>query len=57
MASKSEAHETLSLFFARNGIFPACICDNAKKMVQGKFYHKLKDKNHIISVQMLQKEK
>ena len=43
MASRSEAHETLLLLFARDEVLPACICDNAKKMVQGKFYQKLKD--------------
>ena len=42
MASRSEAHETMSLLFARNGVPPACICNNAKKMVHGKFYQKLK---------------
>ena len=43
MASRSEAHETLSLLLARDGVLPACICNNAKKMVHGKFYWKLKD--------------
>ena len=43
MASISEAHKTLSLLFARDGVAPACICYNAKEMIQGKFYHKLKD--------------
>ena len=42
-ASRSEAHETLSLQFARDAVLPASICDNAKEMVQGKFYQKLKD--------------
>ena len=43
MASRSEAKETLSLLFARKGILPTCICDNAKEMVQGKYYQKFKD--------------
>ena len=43
MASKSETHETLSLLFARDGVPPACICNNAKNMIQGKKYKKLKD--------------
>ena len=42
VASRSEAHETLWLLFARDGVLPACICDNAKEMIQGKFYQKLK---------------
>ena len=43
MASRSEAHETLLLLFDRDGVMPACICDNSKEMVQGKFHQKLKD--------------
>ena len=43
MAFRSEAHASLSLQFVRNGFLPACICNNAKEMVQGKFYQKLKD--------------
>ena len=43
MALRSEAHDTLSLLFARDGLLPACICNNTKEMVQGKFYQKLKD--------------
>ena len=43
MASRSEAHETLLLLFARDGVPLACICDNAKEMIKGKFYQKLKD--------------
>ena len=43
MASRSEMHETLSLLFARDGFMPACICDDAKEMIQGKFYQKLKN--------------
>ena len=43
MASRSEAHETLSLLFARDGVLPACFCNNAKEMVQGKFNQQLKD--------------
>ena len=43
MAFRSEAHETLSFLFVRDGFLPACICNNSKKMIQDKFYHKLKD--------------
>ena len=43
MASRNEAHETLSLLFAWDGILLACICENAKEIIQGKFYQKLKD--------------
>ena len=43
MISRSEAHKTLSLLFARDRVPPACICDNAKEMVKVKFYQKLKD--------------
>ena len=43
MASRSEAHETLSLLFARDGVLPAFICNNAKEMIQGKFHQKLED--------------
>ena len=43
MASRNEAHETLLLLFAWDGVTPACTCNNAKEMVQGKFYQKCKD--------------
>ena len=43
MASKSEAHETFSLLFSRDGVLPACICNNTKEMKQDTFYQKLKD--------------
>ena len=43
MAFRSEAHETLSLLFARDGVPPACICNNTKEVEQSKLYHKLKD--------------
>ena len=43
MASRNEAHETLLLLFARDGVPPACVCDNVKEMIQGKFYQKLND--------------
>ena len=61
---RSEEHETLLLLFARNGVLPACTCDNAKEMVQDKFYQKLKDAachlkqwSHILPGQMLQRER
>ena len=43
MALRSEVHETLLLLFAKDGALPACICNNAKEMIQGKFYQKLKN--------------
>ena len=42
ITSRREAHETLLLLFARNDVPPACICNNAKEMIQGMFYKKLK---------------
>ena len=43
MASRSEAHDTLLFLFTRDGVPLAYICNNAKKMIQGKLYQKLKD--------------
>ena len=43
MASRSERHETLPLLFVRNNVLPTHRYDNAKEMIQGKFYEKLKD--------------
>ena len=43
VASRIEAHETLFLHFGRDGVPPACMCENAKEMIQGKFYQKHKD--------------
>ena len=43
MASRSEAHETSSLLFVRDGVLPAYICNNFKEMIQGNFEEKLKD--------------
>ena len=43
MASRSEAHEMLSLLFVRDGVPQTCICDNARELVQGKFHQKLKE--------------
>ena len=43
MASRSEAHETLFLLFARDEVLSVFICNNAKELVQGKFNQKLKD--------------
>ena len=54
MASRSDACETLLFMFARDGVLPACICNNHKEMIQGKFHQKLKDAalmqpNHLLS--------
>ena len=43
MTSRSKAHETLSLLFVRDGVLPACICDNAKEIIQEKFHEKLNE--------------
>ena len=43
MASRSEAHEILSLLIDRGDVLQVCICNNTKERVQGKFYQKLKD--------------
>ena len=43
IASRSEAHETLLLLFARDGVMSACMCNNLKEMVQGKSFQKLKN--------------
>ena len=43
MASRSEAHETFSLLFVRDGVPPMCICGNARELVQGKFHQKFKE--------------
>ena len=43
MASRSEAHEIFPLLFAKDGVLQACICNNAKEMIQGRLYQKLKD--------------
>ena len=43
ISSRSEAHETLLLLLARDGVPPACICNNVKEMIQGKFHQKVKD--------------
>ena len=43
IASRSEAHEMLSLLFVRDGVPPTCIRDIARELVQGKFHQKLKE--------------
>ena len=43
MASRSDAHEILSLLFVRHGVPPTCICDNAREMIQGEFSQNLKE--------------
>ena len=43
MASRSEAHATLSLLFTWDGVPLAYICNDTKDMIQGKFYQKVKD--------------
>ena len=43
MASYSEANELLPQLLARDGVPSACLSDNSKEIIQGKFYQKLKD--------------
>ncbi|KAL7474845.1 hypothetical protein ACHAW6_000796, partial [Cyclotella cf. meneghiniana] len=43
MSSKSQAHDALSLLFAREGIPPKIIVDNAKEMKLGEFAQKCKE--------------
>ena len=43
MSSKSQAHDALSLLFAREGVPPKIIIDNAKEMKLGEFARKCKE--------------
>ena len=43
MTSRSEAHETLSLLFARDSALLVQTCNSTKEMIHAKFYQKLKD--------------
>lgn len=43
MKLKSEAHETLSLLFARDGVPTAMIVDGFKEQTMGKFHTKVRD--------------
>ena len=43
MASRSDAHETLSLLFMRYSVQPDHTCNNAREIIQGKFHQKLKN--------------
>ncbi len=43
MTRKSEAHEALGLLFAREGVPPKMIVDNAKEMKMGEFARKCKE--------------
>ena len=53
MASRSEAHETLFLLFAMDGVPLACIGNNSKEMIQGKFHQKLKEAAcHLTQLQL-----
>ena len=42
MASRSEVHKKFLLLFARDDVLPACICNNAKELIQGALYQKLR---------------
>ena len=43
MSSSNEAHGTLSLMIARDGVLHTCICDSVKEMIKGNFPQKFKD--------------
>ncbi len=43
MSRKSQAHDALSLLFAREGVPPKIIVDNAKEMKMGEFAWKCKE--------------
>ena len=43
IASRSKVQKTLLLLFVRDGVPPACICDSANRMIEGKFHQKLND--------------
>jgi hypothetical protein len=43
MNKESEAHESLSLLFHRDGVHNVMVMDGAKSQVQGKFRRKLRD--------------
>ena len=43
MQKKSDAHETLSLLFARDGVPSTMVVDNAKEQIQGKFKSKCRE--------------
>ena len=40
MAKKSDAHETLSLLFAQEGVPSTLVMDGAREQVMGEFRHK-----------------
>ena len=61
--TRNMVHETLLTQFARDGILPEWICNNAKQMIKVYFYLKLKEEschqsrlNHILSCFMWLKE-
>ena len=63
LTSKSDAHDTLLLLFARVSVLPACRCNHTNEMNQGKFYWNSRmllvswnSSNHIFPSQMPQKE-
>ncbi|KAL7530108.1 hypothetical protein ACHAXR_003313, partial [Thalassiosira sp. AJA248-18] len=45
MKKKSEAHESLSLLFKRDGVPPEMIMDGAREQISGQFRDKLKEAN------------
>ena len=47
MSSWSEAHEALSLWFAKDSVLSACIFDNANDIINGRLHQKLKILNII----------
>ena len=52
MQHKSDAHEALSLVFARDGVPSTMIVDNAKEQIQGKFKSKCREAGcHLRSIE------
>ena len=52
MQLKSEAHETLSLMFKRDGVPPKIVVDNSKEQTLGKFKKKCKEAGcHLVTTE------
>ena len=52
MRQKGEAHETLPVLFARDGVPPKMICDNAKEQALGTFARKCREADcHLTTVE------
>ena len=52
MKKKSEAHETLSLMFKRDGVPPRMIVDNSKEQSLGEFRRKCREVDfHLVNTE------